>query len=202
MKPIEGFLFFHREYAAACLSKDGLVLALGTEVTSEALAETSRVVTDAAARAVAALLVTVAEEHIRSRRALLKGAVRTTVAQVTNAANMLHCVPRSRVGLGSLSCKLLLGVADTASGAVVRAHGALASDAVVVVEAFALAGLAVADTLVRAFNFRVGFVCGGGDGYPSGGLWACSKRAVVFGPGWVAVRAGVAHALVVAAHAP
>jgi len=173
------------------------VLALGTEVSSEALAETTRVIADAAAGAVAAPLVTVAEEHVRSRWALLKGAVRTTVAQVTNAANMLHCVPWRVVGLGSLSSELLLGVADTTAGAVVRANSTLAGDAVVVLEALALAGLAVTDALVGALNLRVCLVGGGSDSDPCSSLWACAKRAVVLSPSGVAVRAGVAHALVV-----
>jgi len=175
-----------------------LVLALGAEVASEALAETSRVVADTAARAVTALLVTVAKEHVRSRWAFLKGAVRATVAQVTNAANMLHGVPRSSVGLGGFSCELLLGVADTTAGAVVRAHSALASDAVVVVEAFALAGLAVADTLVRAFNLRVSLVRSSCHCDPCSCLWASTEGAVVLSPSRIAVRTSVADAFVVA----
>jgi len=124
------------------------VLALGTEVASEALAETSGVVADTATRAVAALLVTVTKEHIRSGWALLEGAVRSTVPQVANAAHMLHGVPRSSVGHASLSSKLLLSVADTTPGAVIGAHSTLASNTIVVVEALAFTGLAVADTLV------------------------------------------------------
>merc|ERR1712046_329112 len=85
------------------LSEDGLVLALGTEVASEALAQTSGVVADTTAGAVTALLVTVAEEDIRAGRALLEGAVRATEAHVTDAANVLHSIPRGSVRLASLS---------------------------------------------------------------------------------------------------
>ena len=48
------------------LAEDGLVLAASAVVPDEALAEAARVVADAAARAVASLLVTVTEEHVRS----------------------------------------------------------------------------------------------------------------------------------------
>jgi len=179
------------------LSKDGLVLALGTEVASEALAQTSGVVADTTAGAVAALLVTVAKEDIRAGRALLERAVRATEAHVTDAANMLHSIPRGSVRLAGLSSELLLGVADTTTGAVIRAHGTLTANAIVVVEALALAGLAVADALVGALNLRVGLVSSSGDSNPSSSLRAGAEGAVVLGPCSVAVRASVAHALVV-----
>merc|ERR1711906_35946 len=119
------------------LTKDGLVPALGAKVAGEALAEAGAVVADAAARAVTALRVAVALEHVDARRALLERAVRSTVAKVAHAAHVLHGVPRGGVGLRGISGELLLGVAEAVVGAVARAHGALASDAVVVVEAVA-----------------------------------------------------------------
>merc|ERR1719375_1468630 len=91
-------------------------------------------------------------------------AVRSAVAEVAHAAHVLHGVPRGIVGLVGIGGELLLGVAEAVVGAVAGAHGALARDTVVVVEAVALAGLAVACALVRALDRRVGFVSGGGDG--------------------------------------
>ena len=75
------------------------MLALGAEVTSEALAEASGVVADTTPGAVTTLLVTVAEEDIRAGRALLEGAVGATEAHVANAANVLHSIPRGSVRL-------------------------------------------------------------------------------------------------------
>merc|ERR1719440_1387352 len=181
------------------LTEDGLVLALGAEVAGEALAEARAVVADAAAGAVAALRVAVALEHVDARRALLERAVRSAVAEVAHAAHVLHGIPRGRVGLGGISSELLLGVAEAVVGAVAGAHGALARDTIVVVEAVALAGLAVARSLVGALDRRVGLVGDGGDGDPGGGLGAGAERAIVGGPGGVAVRAEVAGALVVGA---
>ena len=134
------------------------MLALVAEVASEALAEAVRVVADAAAGAVAALLVAVAEEDVRARGALLERAVGAAEAQVAHAAHVLHRVPRRVVGLVRLHCQLFLGVADPPAGAVVGAYGALAGDAIVVLEALALARLAVAEALVRALHLRVRLV--------------------------------------------
>merc|ERR1719214_182042 len=120
-----------------------------------------------------------------------------TVAQVAHAADVLDGVPRGVVGLGVVVEDLLHGEAHAAAVAVVGADGTLARDAVVVVEALALAGLAVADALVGALDVRVGGVGGRGDGDPGGALGARALRAVVVNPGGIAVRAVVADALVV-----
>merc|ERR1712196_620509 len=103
---------------AASLAEDGLVLAPRAVVADDALAE--------AARAVAALRVAVALEHIRARRALLERAVRPAEAEVAHAADVLHRVPRGRVRLARLRRELLLRVADAAAAAVVRADCTLA----------------------------------------------------------------------------
>jgi len=170
------------------------VLATVAEVASEALAEASRVVADAAARAVTALLVTVAEEHIRAGRAFFQGAVRASEAKIAHATHVLHRVPRSIVSLVSFRRQLLLSVADTAARAVVRAHGALARNAVVVLEALAFTRLAVAEALVGALHLRVCLVGSRRYGDPRRSLRACARGAIVFGEGQVAVRAEVARA--------
>merc|ERR1719326_2385599 len=175
--------------SAPGLAEDGLVLAARAVVADEALAE--------ARRAVAALRVAVAAEHVRARRALLERAVGAAEAEVAHAADVLHRVPRGRVRLARLRGELLLRVADAAAVAVVRADCALARDAVVVVEAVALAGLAVARALVRALNERVRLVRANGDRHPRRRLRARARRAVVERPRRVAVRALVALALVV-----
>ena len=197
--PANEMCFVQRFVLFAQLTEDGLVLALVAKVASEALAEALGVVADAAARAVASLLVTVAEENIRSGWALLEGAVRSAEAKVAHAAHVFHRVPRSIVRLVRLNSELFLGVADAATGAVVRAHGALASNAVVVVEALALAALAVAQALVGALHLRVSIVGGRSHGNPGGGLGASAGGAVVLGEREVAVGAEVARALVVGA---
>merc|ERR1719473_1623009 len=109
-------------------------------------------------------------------------------------------VPRGRVGLGGLVGELLLLDAAATVVAVGRAHGTLAGLAVVVVEALALASLAVARALHRALDLGVGAVVRGGVVDPGVGLGAGAHGAVVLSPGRLAVlRAGVAGALVVVA---
>jgi hypothetical protein len=130
------------------LTKDSLVLALVSEVTSEALAKTRRVVADTATRAVASLLVTVAEKHIWTGWALLKGAIRSTESKIAHTAHVFHCIPWFIVGLVGLNSKLFLGVADTSSGAVIWAYGTFASNTIVVLETFTFSCLAVAKTFV------------------------------------------------------
>ena len=173
------------------------MLAAVAEVTGEALAQARRVVADAPAGAVTALLVTVAEKDIGARGALLEGAVGAAEAEVANATHVLHRVPRSVVRLVRLSSELLLGVADAAARAVVGTHRTLARNAIVVLEALALAGLAVADALVGALHLRVRLVGSRGHRHPSGALRAGACRAVVLREGEVAVGAEVARALVV-----
>eukprot|EP01083_Nonionella_stella_P124977 377764_1 len=97
------------------LTEDSLVLALVSEVPSEALAKTSRVVADTTAGAITTFLVSVTEENIRSGWALLKGAVRATESKIANTAHVFHCIPWSIVCLVCLNSKLLLGVTDTSS---------------------------------------------------------------------------------------
>merc|ERR1719473_454579 len=160
------------------LAEDGLVLAARAVVADEALAETRRIVADAAARAVAALVVAVAAEHIRTRWALLERAVRAAEAEVADAAHVLHRIPRRGVCLVRLRRQLLLRVADATAVAVVGAHGTLARDAVVVVKAVALARLAVAHALVRALHPRVRLVRADRHSHPRRALRARARRAV------------------------
>merc|ERR1719472_330719 len=182
------------------LREDGLRLALGAEVALEALAEARRVVADATAGAVAAEVVALAKQDVAAGRALLKRAVRTTGAEVTNAADVLVGVPRGGVGLGGLVRELLLLDAAAAVVAVARAQGTLAGLAIVAVEALALTGLAVAGALVGALGGDVRDAVGGGGVGPRGGLGARALGAVVLRPGGVRVLGTrVARALVVLA---
>ena len=174
------------------------MLALGAEVAGEALAQAGRVVADATARAIAAEVVALAEQHVRAGRALLERAVRATGAQITDTADVLVGIPRRRVRLRGLVRELLLLDAAAAVVAVTGARGTLARLAVVAVEALALAGLAVAGAAVRALLARVGLVVAGGIVDPGVGLRARALGAVVLRPrGVVVLRARVARALVV-----
>jgi hypothetical protein len=161
------------------LPEDRLVLALGAEVAGEALAQASAVVADAAAGAVAALLVAIAEEHIWARGALLERAVGAAEAEIAHAADGLHRVPGRVVCHVRLHRELLLGVADAAARAVVRAYSALARDALVVLEARTFARLTVTEALVGAFDLWVGLVGRNRNRHPRCGLGASPGRAVV-----------------------
>jgi len=178
--PIRRLIYWSMKFLGKLngLPKDRLVLALVAEVAREALAETRGVVADAAAGAVAPLLVAVAEENVGARGALLEGAVGAAEAEVAHAAHVLHRVPRRVVDLASLHRELLLGVADAAAGAVVGAHGALARDAVVVLEALALARLPVAQALVAALDLRVHAAAVRGHAHPGSSTRTRALRAV------------------------
>lgn len=173
------------------------MLALGAEIAREALAKTSGVVADAATGAVAALLVPVAHKDVGAGRTFLKGAVRSAEAKIAHTSDVLHGIPRLNICLFGLSSKLLLSVADTTGRTIVRAYGALATDAIIIVKALAFASLAVADTLVRAFYLWVRLVCSGSYRNPRSRLGAGTQRAVMLGPCRVAVRTLVADALVI-----
>jgi len=150
------------------------VLALGAKVAGEALAETAGVIADTTPRAVATLLVAVTQQHIRSRRALLKGAVWAAVAKIAHASDVLHGIPRRVVGLVCLYSELLLRVANSSASTVVGAHRAFARYAIVVLKALTLAGLTVANAFIRAFYLRVRFVRCRCNGNPRCALWASS----------------------------
>merc|ERR1711988_624302 len=181
-----------------CLGEDGLRLALGAEVTLEALAEAGGVIAKTTAGAIAAKVVALAKEDVTAGRAFLKGAVRTTGTKVANAADFLKGIPRLGVGLRGFVCKLFLDDAAATVVAVGWAHGALTGLAVVSVEALALASLAVARSLHGAFYLGVGTVVGSGVVNPGSGLGASAHGAIVLGPGRIVIlRALVARALVV-----
>tara|TARA_B110000305_G_scaffold201781_1_gene229746 strand:+ start:410 stop:739 length:330 start_codon:yes stop_codon:yes gene_type:complete len=105
-------------------------------------------------------------------------------------------VPDAGVGGGGIDSKLLLCGADSASVAVSGAHGPLAGHALVVIEALALSGLAVADSLVGALYIGVSLVGSSGRGDPGLALRAGPLGAIVLGPCHGTVGAGVARALV------
>jgi len=127
-------------------------LALGTEVSLEALAEAGGVVADATARAVSAKVVAFAKKYITTRGALLKGAIRTTSTNITDATDVLERVPGLRVGLRSFVGELFLLDTTATAIAVGRAHSTLTCLAIVVIKAFALAGLPVAYAFHGALN--------------------------------------------------
>ena len=160
------------------LTKDGLALTPSSVVSLEALAHTITVVADATAGAVASLNISVSAKDISARGALLKGAVRSTEAEVAMAAHGLVVVPGAddrgavslsdgggdggAVGGASRGGKGRLRRADAAAGAVIRANSTLTSDTLVTVEANALAGFGVAGALIGALSRGVGLIgsCG------------------------------------------
>jgi hypothetical protein len=106
-------------------------------------------------------------------------------------------IPWSVVLSVCLVGELLLGEADTIIAALVGADGSLASNALVVSEASALASLSVASTLVRALNDGVDVVGVIYISDPGLVLGAGAARAIRAGPLLLSVDAVVALALVV-----
>ena len=165
----------------------------------EALADTLLVVTKATAGAVTSLGGTVTVENVLARGTLLLGAVRSAVAQIALASDVLGGIPRSLVGgTGGLG-QSLLRHADASVGAFVGTEGTFAGHAVVPLEALALSFLAIANALVGALRARVGIV--GTDDVSSPGIstGAGAKAAIVAGVGGFSEGVQVAMALVVQA---
>lgn len=135
-----------------------LVLALGSVETREAAADTSAVVAEASAGAVAARLIAVAVQRVGAGGALLQVAGRATVARIAEAADMLHGIPRLSVSATGLGGEVLLRPAGAAVVAVVGAESTLASNSVVAGEAVAGTGGAIASALVGALHPRVKIV--------------------------------------------
>jgi len=191
------FLFYFKQQVY--LTKDSLVLALGAKITMEARAGTSGVVADTTARAISAGSVTQTLKRVSARGALNLRAVRATATDIANTTDVHLSIPRGGVSATSLGGELLLGEADTSLVTVVGAHGALASDTVVVGETSALTSLSVAGTLVGALGLRVSIV-GTHDGTnPGSTKRASSGRAISLSPcSEGAVNTGIAFALVIA----
>ena len=57
------------------------------------------------------------------------------------AAHVLHGVPHTGVGLGSIRSELFFGITEAVVGAITRTYSTFTCDAVVVVKAIALASL-------------------------------------------------------------
>lgn len=179
------------------LEDSGLILTLGAIETREARADTGSVVAETSAGAVSASLVTVAIKRIGAGRALLQVTGRAAVAGVTEAAYVLHGIPRLRVGATSLGGQMLLGPASAAVIAVVGAEGTLASNTVVAREAVASTGGAVAGSLVGALSPRVKIIGIHDVSNPSEVLGASTQRAIRAGPFRLAVETREALAVIV-----
>jgi len=159
-----------------------LELALGSEVAGEASAGSRFVVAGSAPGAIAPLSSAISAHNVSIGRAFAKGAVRSTGANVTDAALLLDRVPRGVVCLAGFAGELLGGNADTTPRAVVRADGTFAGITIVVVEALACASLAVALSLVGALGTVVAAVILLGDGNPCSTHGASASGAVVASP--------------------
>lgn len=93
-----------------------------------------------------------------ARWQLTQRAVRASSSKIANTSSLLVGIPRRVVNSSGFVGKLLLSKANTSIAASVGADRALAGNSFVVREALALSGLAVAKTLVRALNDRMGIV--------------------------------------------
>ena len=172
------------------------MFALGAVVAREALADT-RVVASSTTRAVTSLCVTVSLENISTGRALHQRAVRATTTQITHTTDMLLGVPGGGVCAGGFGGELLLGEAHSGIGARVGADSTLASNTLVVGEACAFSGAAVAVTLVGALHNGVEVIGSLDMADPSHGLGASALGAISSSPGSLAILAVVASTLVV-----
>jgi hypothetical protein len=181
------------------LTQDGLELTLGAEIAVEARAGTSGVVADTTTGAVTTSGVAQTLKGVRAGGALDLRAVRTTTANIADATNVHLSVPRGGVGAAGLRGELLLGEADTSLVAVIRAHGTLTGNAIIVGVARALASLSVTSALVGALGLGVSVVGAHHGADPGSTQGAGSGRAISLSPGGKsAVHSRVALALVIA----
>jgi hypothetical protein len=186
--------------ASPRLGEDGLGLAAGAEVALEALAKARGVIAETTARAIAAEVIALAEEDVRSRGAFFKGAVGATGTKVAHTSNMLECIPGLGVGLGGFVGELFLLDAAATAIAIGGTYGTLAGLAIVAVEALAFTGLAVTHALHGAFDLGVGAIVSCSVVDPGGRLGAGADGAIMFSPSRIVVLGtSVAGALVVGA---
>jgi hypothetical protein len=167
-------------------------LASGSKETREALASTSSVVANTTAGAITSSFVSVAIKRIGTRGALLEVTGRSTVSNITQASDVLHSIPRSRVGTSNLGSQVLLGPASSSLVAIIRAEGTLASNTIVTREALTSTNLAVTDTLVGAFSGGVKIVGIDNGTNPSLVLGAGTEGAIRAGPLRLAIQTKVA----------
>lgn len=170
-------------------------MAPGSEEARKASADARSVVADATSGAVAASLITIAVERVRSRGAFLELARSSAVASVAETAHMLHGIPRSSVDTVSLGSEVFLRPASAAVIAVVRAVSALAGVAVISGEAAAEASGAVAEAFVGALSHRVEVIRVSNSSDPSMIIRASAQRAVRTSPFGVSIEASVALAV-------
>ena len=179
------------------LTKDGLVFASAAVVADEALASSISVVANTATRAISTIESAISLEDICARGALHQGTVGASATQIAHASNVFRGVPGLGVHATSLHRQLLLGEAHARLATGIGAHSALAGNALVVLEALALAAGSVAHTLVGALSHRVGVIGAHNITNPSGVFGASAAGAVAEGPGGLSVDARIAGALVV-----
>lgn len=165
----------------------------------EALADTLLVVAKATAGAVTSLGGTVTVENVLAGGTLLLGAVRSAIAQIALASDVLGGIPRSLVGGTGRLGQSLLRHADASVGAFVGTEGTLAGHAVVPLEALALATFTIANALVGALRARVGIVGTDDISGPGVATGACAKAAIVADVGGFSEAVTMALALVIQA---
>lgn len=151
--PILPHAFFYLKLTKnASLAENRLMLAPVSKVSSEACAKTRSKVANATSRAVASFGTSVPAENILSRGAFLLRTIRSAVPIIALATEVLVGIPRSGVRRALKGRERFLGQANSASGAIVGAERTFARLSVVVLEAPAFAGLAIAKSLVGAFH--------------------------------------------------
>lgn len=173
------------------------MLASGSEESSEARAGSISIIAFTTTRALAAGLSTISIKRVRTRRALLEVAGRSSVALVANATNVLHGVPGGAISAVGTGSKMLLGPASSTVVTVVGTHGTLASNTLISSEALAVASGTVTHTLVGALRPGVEVVSIDHITNPGEVFGAGSQGAIRAGPLGLTVNTGVAQAVVV-----
>lgn len=172
-------------------------MASGAEETREARAGSSTVIADTTSGAVTTSLITVSVKRIRPRWAFLQVAGRTTVAGITQTANVFHVVPRGGVGTPRLGGKVLLRPAGALIVTVVGADGTLTSNTIVPWVADTLTRLAITVTLVGALHPRMQVVLVDNFTNPSKVLRTSALGAIRTSPFSFAVKAQITVAVIV-----
>lgn len=121
-------------------------------ITSEAVANTRSIVTQAPARAVPPCLIAKAFEDVRATGALFQAAIWSSEAYIANTADVFVSIPRGFVHPAGILRQLPSSVADSSHVAIIQTGRALAGDAIEVFEAVAHACVSVAQASVRALH--------------------------------------------------
>ena len=178
------------------LTKDGLVLATISVVSTKAFTKTLMIIAKSSSRTVTTFRISITSKNIISWRTFFQRTVGTTVSNITFTSNMFICVPRSRICFCKGWCKSTFCHANTTSRAIIGANCSFATHTIIIGEAITFSRFTITNTFHWAFFRWMGIIGCDWIGSPCQTFRTGAKWAVMASPGRISVRAFVTSAFV------